>query len=235
MTSLNSFCNKSLSLVLPQVEMIVSTAALAAKSLNPSPTALSNRGFVTACAAVAVALLVGAVAFAWQARAAGVERDAAVSARNAEERERNKAQELAASETRLRALAQSSEQKAAAVNQFLLDMLGSANVRQLGHEVKVSQALDRAAAGVGKSFADRPDVEAAVRRILGRTYLSIGDLDAAGTQIEAALGIEHKLDARASAEYGRCLGDLRLNRGHAICWPDEPSYQVLRALRRRFV
>ena len=55
-----------------------------------------NRGTVTALAAVAVSLLVGAVAFAWQARIATHERNLAVTARAAEQAQRELAESRSA-------------------------------------------------------------------------------------------------------------------------------------------
>jgi len=126
----------------------------------------------------------------------------------AEAKARAQADLLAKSEAEQRRIAESSGRKAAAINQFLLDMLGAADLRELGREVKVAQALDRAAAGVGKAFADRPDVEAAVRQIVGRTYLSIGVLDQAAPQIDAARELVRKLHGEASVEFARSLNDL---------------------------
>ena len=167
-----------------------------------------NKATVTAGVAVAIALLIGVVGFAWQANIAQRERDTAVVAQDSEAQAHAKADLLAASESRQRLIAESNERKAAAINQFLLDMLGSANVRELGREVKVAQALDRAAAGVGKSFSDRPDVEAAVRQIVGRTYLSIGMLDQAAMQINAARDLVRDTHGEASAEFAHTLNDL---------------------------
>ena len=166
-----------------------------------------HKATVVAAAAVAVALLLGAVGFAWQAHEAGIERDAAIVARHAEQEERNKASSLAESEAKLRVVAENHEQKAVAINQFLLDMLGSANVRELGREVKVAQALDKAAAGVGKAFAERKEVEAAIRQILGSTYLSLGMLDQAETQIAAALELDRQHQGEGSAEFAVSLRD----------------------------
>jgi serine/threonine protein kinase/tetratricopeptide (TPR) repeat protein len=55
-----------------------------------------NRGTVLTGSAVAASLIAGVIAFAWQARIAGVERDNAVQARNAEAEQRHLADERAA-------------------------------------------------------------------------------------------------------------------------------------------
>ena len=150
-----------------------------------------NRGAVAAGLAVAAALLVGVVGFAWQARVAAVERDRAVAAQHAEAAQR--------------VVAERNQSTADGINRFLLEMLGAADIRQLGRDAKVAEALDRAAATVGTAFPQRPEVEAAVRRILGRTYLSLGMLDAAGPQIEAALALHRQVQGEQSIEYAWAL------------------------------
>ena len=167
-----------------------------------------NRGTVAAATAVVLALLGGVVAATWQATIAQRERDAALVARQAEAEARGKADLLAAAESRARQAAESNARKADAINSFLRDMLGAANVRELGREAKVAQVLDRAAAGVGKSFVDRPEVEAAVRQILGRTYVSLGMLDPADVQIRSAMDLHRKLHGEETLEYARGLSDL---------------------------
>jgi eukaryotic-like serine/threonine-protein kinase len=155
-----------------------------------------NRSTVAAAAAVAIALLIGAIGFAWQANVAQDERDVARRAERAEVEQRG--------------LAERSRDEAAAVNKFLLDMLGAADIRKLGREAKVSQALDEAAAKVRKAFADRPAVEGAVREVLAHTYLSIGMLDEAEPQIDAAIELARRVHGPASFEYAQALAD----RGH---------------------
>jgi serine/threonine protein kinase/tetratricopeptide (TPR) repeat protein len=167
-----------------------------------------NKATVGAGLAVALALLAGIVAFAWQARVAADERDQAVKARIAEAEQRAKADRLAEAEARQRVAAESNERKAAAINRFLLDMLGSADLREFGREARVAQVLDKAAAGVGTSFSDRPEVEAAVRQILGRTYLSLGMLDQAEPQIQTALQLNRAGPGELSSAVARSFGDL---------------------------
>ena len=158
-----------------------------------------NKGLVAATAAVAAALLVGVVGFAWQANVAQGERDHAVQAQRSEATQRKEADEQ-------RALAEQNQAKAKAINQFLLDMLGAADIRKLGRDAKVAQALDAAATKVQKAFAQRPEVEAEVRLILGRTYSSIAMLDEAEPQIAAALQLNRSVHGETSAEYAKALG-----------------------------
>jgi serine/threonine protein kinase/tetratricopeptide (TPR) repeat protein len=167
-----------------------------------------NRGLVAAVGAVGLSLLAGVIAFAWQTRIAQGERDAALVAQAAEATQRREAEEQRRVADEQRALAERNQAKADAINQFLLDMLGAADVRELGREAKVAQALDQAAATVRKAFAERPEVEAAVRQILGRTYVSIGMLDEAEPQIEASIELNRSVHGEASSEYARALHSL---------------------------
>jgi serine/threonine protein kinase/tetratricopeptide (TPR) repeat protein len=171
-----------------------------------------HRGVFAAGCAVGVALLGGVVAFAWQARVAQHERDAAVAAQRSEAEQRQIAdqqRQMAVDQRRVaeeqRGLAERSQDQAKAINQFLLDMLGAADIRKLGRDAKVAQALDAAATTVQQAFAHRPEVEPEVRLILGRTYLSLGMLDAATPQIEAALQTNRRLHGETSQPYAMAL------------------------------
>jgi hypothetical protein len=65
--------------------------------------------------------------------------------------------------------------KAMAVNSFIQEMLGSANPYEgLGQEVTVIETLDEAVKRIEGSLRNQPDVEAAVRNTIGRTYLALG-------------------------------------------------------------
>jgi serine/threonine protein kinase len=164
-----------------------------------------HRGAFTAAGLVLGALLIGVVGFAWQANVAAGERDVAVQAQRAEAKQRAEADRLATAEAQQRERAQKNEAKATAINRFLLDMLGAADVRQLGRTATVAQALDRAAAKVGSSFAEQPEVAAAIHQALAKAYLSLGLLDAARPQIDAALIASRTLHGEASAEHVRAL------------------------------
>ncbi|MBL8900782.1 MAG: serine/threonine protein kinase [Planctomycetes bacterium] len=146
-----------------------------------------HRGLVLASTALLLALTIGIIAFAWQSRVAAHERDEAVLARGA---------------------ATTAREKADAINLFLLDMLGSADVRKLGRDVTVARALDRAAESVGAAFASRPEVEAAIRSILGQTYLSLGELEKAGAQLHKAIELERSLHGDQTIEQAKNLRAL---------------------------
>ncbi len=77
-----------------------------------------------------------------------------------------------------------------AVNNFLNYVLEQAAPdRNLGRDLTVLEALDRAAENIEGEFGDNPLVHASIRTTLGDTYLSLGDLDAAESHFVAALEI----------------------------------------------
>ena len=184
-----------------------------------------NRGSALAGTAVAAALVVGVVAFAWQARLARRQRDLARSAERAEaqqrriasqERDRAVLAEAQAKQDRGRAQASEAQalqdrnlalqQKhradtesaaAKAVNDFLQnDLLAQASAdNQSGQasspdpDIKVRTALDRAAARVAGKFDRQPELEAAIRHTMGRTYLDLGQYPEAVKQLERAVAL----------------------------------------------
>ncbi len=83
--------------------------------------------------------------------------------------------------------------KAEAINDFLVDVLASADPRKLGRDVTVRQALDSAAATVEASFADEPLVRADVHSTLAITYRSLGMYEQAMPHVREALRIRQEL------------------------------------------
>ena len=135
----------------------------------------------TALGAVAVLLLGAAVgSVIWQGRAASRERDAALAAR---------------------------EQSEATV-QFLQQMLASVDPGERGREVTVREVLDAAAARVDDELASQPLVQAMLRTTIGRTYLSLGLLDASETQLRRALEQRRALLGPRHRAVADCLCDL---------------------------
>jgi len=119
--------------------------------------------------------------------------------------------------TREAVRARRAEQVAEAVNNFLQsDLLAQASARtQAGPSVapnphlEVRTALDRAAARVGGKFKQQPEVEAAIRDTIGRTYMGLGLNAEARGQLERALelyrrtiGIENPQTLRTMTRLG---------------------------------
>ncbi len=137
-----------------------------------------NRGAFRALIVIFVVLVLGVTASSWGLwRAKRAEHRAAIEAREA---------------TRQAAIAQ-------AVNDFLNnDLLSAAapsNQKGRGIDVRIRDVLDVAAARLDSSaapggrFADKPLVEAAIRKTLGNTYLSCGDYEAALPQLVRAVAL----------------------------------------------
>ncbi len=160
-----------------------------------------NRGAVITASALTIALVGGVVGTSIGMLTA--QREGARAQREAES-----ARLAAAAESAARQSAETAEAKAAAINNFLLTMLGSADLRGLGREARVSQVLDRAAQDVDTAFADRPAIEAAIRTILGSTYSSLGMLDEAEPHIRAGLRLNLEVHGERSREYIGSLNDL---------------------------
>jgi tetratricopeptide (TPR) repeat protein len=158
-----------------------------------------NRAAFAAGGAVVLTLVIGLAGFAWKAHEASSQRDEALAARRDEMAQRARAEESA-----LRADA--SARRAEAVNRFLVDMLDSVNVRELGREATIAQALDRAAADVEVALQEQPESEADLRRVLARSYLSLGLLEKAEPHLVRAIELDRAANSAASAEYANSLG-----------------------------
>lgn len=106
---------------------------------------------------------------------------------------------LSARIARERTRAEKEAATAGAINDFLLETMGSANpVEGSGRDTTVLEALDAAVAKIGPSFKGQPDVEMDLRQVIGQTYLRLGrygeaeDLLASACRIaEATYGPEH--------------------------------------------
>jgi serine/threonine protein kinase len=132
-------------------------------------------------AGAVVALLVGATGVSfWQAVRATRAETRAIKERDEKEEQRKRADEQAAIAT--------------AVNDFLQDGLlrqtDSSQQADRGFrpepDLTVRTLLDRAAAGIGNRFHDRPVVAAAIRQTIGNAYLSIGAYEQGIQHLSAA-------------------------------------------------
>jgi serine/threonine protein kinase len=134
-------------------------------------------------ATLAAAALVGAAAGAGAYVASiTLERD-----RAARERDRAIAAEKLAEE-RLDE-AQKQARIAEATADFLDGMLAAADPRVQGKDVTVLSALARSGVLIDQRLKDQPEVEAAVRTTIGRTYRTLQDIKAARPQLDRAIEI----------------------------------------------
>jgi serine/threonine-protein kinase len=135
----------------------------------------------TALGATAVLLVGIAVGAAtWQARVSARQRDEAVGARDQSE----------------------------ATVRFLQEMLASVDPGERGRAVTVREVLDAAAVRVDSELASQPIVQAGLRGTIGHTYLSLGLLDAAETQLRRALEQRRELLGPRHRDVAASLLDL---------------------------
>jgi serine/threonine protein kinase/Tfp pilus assembly protein PilF len=86
-----------------------------------------------------------------------------------------------------------------AISEFLQnDLLAQASAANQAQpkpdpDLKVRTALDRAAAKIAGKFDKQPEVEAAIRDTIGRTYLDLGILPDARAQLERALELRREV------------------------------------------
>ncbi len=107
--------------------------------------------------------------------------------------------------------------KADAINRFLIDrLLGQAAPEHsaAASHVTLLEVLDRAAAEVGSSFADQPEVEASIRLAIGRTYHGLGQYAKSEAHHHAAYDI---LQRRKEASNPRDRLDAMSEMGHMLC------------------
>ncbi|MFN0207280.1 MAG: tetratricopeptide repeat protein, partial [Planctomycetota bacterium] len=171
-----------------------------------------NKVQVLAGGAVAAALLIGVVAFAWQAKIADEQRIDAEEARLSETEQRKladaskteaeaqakiaKAQGAEAKKSAVEARAQEAEAKkqaaiAEAIAKFQTEMLAAADPQKLlGDKVTVVQVMDAAVKLLDTgSLKDQPLVEADVRATIGLTLMGLGRFADAEPNLRKSLAI----------------------------------------------
>jgi serine/threonine protein kinase len=217
-----------------------------------------NRVMVTSGGAVAASLLIGVVAFAWQAKVASDQRDIAVASQHAEAEQRKQAEAARAEALAQQARAEAQEAEARkqeaeakkqaaiakAVAKFQTDMLGAANPwnmptdpvtkEPLKDKVTVVQAIEAAVKLLDEgSLKDQPLVEAGVRGIIGNTLSNLRSLDAAEPHLRKALEL-HRANLPAGhlelADSLSVLGTHLLHAGKVA--EADPLFREALAIRR---
>jgi serine/threonine-protein kinase len=146
-----------------------------------------NKVGVAAVASLAFAVLAGIFSTVRQSRRA--EREAHIA-----QTERDKALEEA--------------EKAEKISRFLQEMLGSADPRAAGKDIKVVEVLDLAATRIETDLARQPEIKADLQTTVGLTYLSLGLLEKAETHLRSALEIRSNLFKNDSLEIAESLKNL---------------------------
>jgi eukaryotic-like serine/threonine-protein kinase len=159
-------------------------------------------------ATLAASLVLGVTGITWNWREAVRQKGLlVVSERNAQ----SNAAKAQAAENEARKQAA----KADAINTFLIDKLlgqASPNNNPKANRVTLREALDRAAAEVGPSFAGQPEIEAAIRLAIGLTYHDLGDYSKSETHYRAA----YEIYCRISDETGEGRLKAMAELGHEL-------------------
>ncbi len=78
-------------------------------------------------------------------------------------------------------------QKASAINQFLQQMLASADPFRTGGDISVRAALDRAAQSMDTAFRTQPEIRAGILSTIGQTYAHLGATNEAHRFLDSAI------------------------------------------------
>jgi serine/threonine protein kinase len=170
-----------------------------------------NRALVSAGVATGTTLLVGVIAFAWQADVAAQERDRALLAQRAEAEQRGIAEASARAETTAR-------KRAEAINEFVTNALRSADPRHGGRQgMLVVDAMQNATRMLDDdALREQPEVASRLLQTIAEILSDHGRGDQAQPLAERALAIERRLhpgnhiDIAASL---RTLGYVLANAG----------------------
>ncbi len=164
-----------------------------------------NKAGVAAGIGVGVSLIAGIIASSRQAKIAARQRDRA-------RREARKAEK---------------------VNEFLQRMLASADPRVVGKDVKVIEVLEIAARSLESDFANQPDIAARLELTLGRTYLSLGQLESAEKHLRFALRLCREAFPKRSVQMARTVGAIgRLLQQKGDIKNAEPAFEEALATLR---
>ncbi len=168
-----------------------------------------NRVAVTAGSLVAAALVLGLLFSTIGFVQASRQRDRAIVAEQEQSRERQRAEEALAATEAARDKATLEAAKATRIQEFLQEMLASADPKQAkGADITVREVLDEAAQRIGGELSDHPAVEAAVRHTIGLTYDRLGRNEQAKEQFEIAVKLRRDPEVDDELELADSLRHL---------------------------
>lgn len=99
--------------------------------------------------------------------------------------------------------------RTAAINDFLLTMLGAADPGSLGRDVMVRDVLDSAAVQAD-ALSAQPVLEADVRTAIGRTYLGLGEYGSARVQLRRVLDARRAIAPDGDRDVAVAMNNLAL-------------------------
>ncbi|MFB3908569.1 MAG: tetratricopeptide repeat protein [Candidatus Eisenbacteria bacterium] len=114
----------------------------------------------------------------------------------------------AGAQRRERARAEAEARKATRVNEFLQQILASANPAVKNVDVRVRDVLDDAVREADFNPLEDPDLESAVRRTIGNTYVALGLYADADVQLRRALELRRGIEPAAPGLVAQSLYDL---------------------------
>jgi serine/threonine-protein kinase len=140
-----------------------------------------HRTSVAAAAIVAVSLIGGILAAAWQARRA----------------------------TEQASIAQGEAEKAGLVTGLMVDLFRLSDPSEtLGDTVTARQILEQGVVRIEREFGDQPDVQASVFAEVAQVYLNLGLLPRAESLVRRALGLREELTGPSSLDVAETLSQL---------------------------
>lgn len=106
--------------------------------------------------------------------------------------------------------AKTEQLKAEKVNSFLQEMLSSVDPTEAGKDVKVYDVLKKASIDLESSFILHPEIEAAVRKTIGKTFTNLGEFDQAKPHLLQSVSLNKKVYGEESFQTGESLHELAL-------------------------
>ncbi|MCE9595386.1 MAG: serine/threonine-protein kinase [Planctomycetes bacterium] len=185
-----------------------------------------NKATVVAGSAVSLALLVGVIAFAWQASIARSERDNAVKAQAAEAEQRKIADEQRAEAVKQQGLAEANaaaetkaRKRAETTTSFVTDALRSSDPNYGGEQgITVAEAMQQAVKLLDDgAFIEEPDLDAGLRKMIADIFNRNGRIADALPLAEHALATfeaSAKGDSKDVAAALNQVATIHQNLGH---------------------
>lgn len=102
------------------------------------------------------------------------------------------------------------KQKVETVNSFLLEMLSSVDPTEVGRDVKVYDVLKKASVDVGRDFTSHPEIEALLRKTIGKTLVNLSEYDEAKNHLVRSFELNNKVFGENSYQSAESLHELAL-------------------------
>ncbi|MFC4314094.1 tetratricopeptide repeat protein [Steroidobacter flavus] len=126
--------------------------------------------------------------------------------------------------------------KANSINAFLQETLGSADPWKTGKDVSIREVLNIAAQKADAEFKDQPLIAAAVKNTIGRTFVSLGQIEPGEQLIRSALDMRRAQLGSQDPDVAASLNDLAelLHQRSEYVEADQRTREALDARRAVF-